>query len=122
MSTLESPNLKSRIFLGSALLALGSALFLGSLTPLALQFHYLLDRSGASLLGFLPALGLVFLRSLHAAALHQVHYFSLLLRILVSFSAILVAGAGIRVIGSRSGAGSAMDHYVNPQSSRGNRR
>ena len=95
MKTPRAARSKFRGYLGAALVALGSAVFLVDFGTLALRFRALLESSGQQFWGILPALGLAFLHTTQAFAFGQTDVFFVVRRMLVLFSALAAVAAGI---------------------------
>jgi hypothetical protein len=96
---------KKRGYMGRILVTLGSIALLADLSFLAQPLERLAERLGEGFFGFVPALGLAFLNSARAIALHQIDYFPLISRILVLFSAMVAVIVGIALLRSRSAYG-----------------
>jgi hypothetical protein len=109
MAALKVSRLKFRSFLGGMLLLLGSAILLLDLGALAVRVQRFFNTSGGETVGILSALGSSFLHTLQAVAFHEFDYFSLILPILVSFSALVAAGAGALLLRTRPVRGAGED-------------
>lgn len=98
---------KERGYLGSALVTLGLAALLADFAFLAPPFEQLLETGRQGLLSLVPTLGLTLLQAARAIALQQIDYFSVVSRILVLFSAIVVIVIGAVVLKAGSAAAPA---------------
>ena len=86
---------------GTALLVIGSTVLVGYSAALAWQFRAALDGTVADLLGFFGSIGLASLRAVRIVALDQTVLLSVVQRILVLCSALIVTLIGIALLPKR---------------------
>src|SRR5260370_27736389 len=79
-----------RGYLGTILVTLGSVALVADLEVLAEPLAKLAERLHEGVFALLPSLGLSFLNAASALVFHQIDYFSLISRILVLFTAVII--------------------------------
>jgi hypothetical protein len=107
-------NLRRR--LGTVLTAIGSTVLVVYSAGLAWQFHNAVNSAAIDSLGYFGSIGLASLRAVRIATLDHTVLVSVLQRILLLFSALIVTLAGIALLhvgaagdaASAKGAGSAL--------------
>jgi hypothetical protein len=118
METRQHSENTRRILLGRIMVALGSIALLADLSFLVRPIERLAQSVSQGLFSLLPSLGLSFLHAASAIAFHQVDYFSLVVRILVLFTAmvaIIVGTAMLQSPSARAANGDASQEYLSTE-------
>jgi len=102
METRQQSENTRRSLLGKIMVAIGSIALLADLSILVRPIERLAQSVSQGLFVFLPSLGLSFLHAASAIAFHQVDYFSLVVRILVLFTAMVAVIVGTALLQSAS--------------------
>jgi hypothetical protein len=92
---------------GIALLAIGSAVLVTYSAALAWQFHTALNSAAVDSLGFLGSIGLASLHAFRIVALDHAVLLSVLHRILVLCSALILTLIGVALVPKRATAATA---------------
>ena len=102
MASSQVSNRSLKPIVGKVLLAAGLVFLLVFVGSLALQFESLFRIQEANTLGLGATMGMALFRTLQAVAFEHSLLFSVLTKILVSFSAFVVAMAGAALLRSQS--------------------
>jgi hypothetical protein len=101
MTRNQTPNRNRRHIVGITLLTIGSAVLVTYSAALAWQFHAALNSTAVDSLGFLGGIGLASLHAFRIVALDHAVLLSVVHRILVLCSALVVTLIGIALLPKR---------------------
>ena len=102
METRQQSKSTRRSLLGRILVILGSLALLADLSFLAQSIERIAEKLSHGLFALLPSVGLSFLHAASAIVFHRVDYFSLVVRILVLFTAMVAVIVGSVLLQSAS--------------------
>ena len=100
------------------MIMLGSIALIADLAVLAQPIGRLAEKLNEGLFGLLPTVGLSFLHAARAIAFHQIDYFSLVVRILVLFTATVAVIVGTVLLQSPSARavnGDGLQEYLSSE-------
>jgi len=107
MTRNQTSNRNRRSLVGIAMLIIGSAVLVTYSAALAWQFHAALNSAAVDSLGFLGSIGLASLHAFRIVALDHAVLLSVVHRILVLCSALIVTLIGIALLPKRATAATA---------------
>jgi hypothetical protein len=107
MTRNQTSNRNQRHIVGIALLTIGSAVLVAYSAALAWQFHAALNSAAVESLGFLGSLGLASLHAFRTVTFDHTVLLSVVHRILVLCSALIVTLIGIALLPKRASASTA---------------
>jgi hypothetical protein len=107
MTRNQTSNRNLRSLVGIAFLAIGSAVLVTYSAALAWQFHSALSSAAVDSLGFLGSIGLASVHAVRIVALDHAVLLSVVHRILVLCSALIVTLIGIALLPKRATAATA---------------